>query len=148
MSRSVEFPQLYPVVTLICETLDRLRITYLVCGSVATYFHGYRTRQTHDVDLLADVQARHVTRLAAALHEQFLNAEPGLINEALDLAPAWREGAPTVNLPSINIIYRPIPRLHADNFLPIGEERSAEQRWEREQFKNRVRVAGLDQRLI
>jgi hypothetical protein len=123
------------MVTLICETLDRLRVTYLVCGSVAAYFHGYRTRETHDVDLLADVQPKHVTRLAAALHEQFLNAEPRTINEALDLARVWRSGAPIVNLPSINVNYRPIPTLHADIFLPIGVEQSAEQRWEREQFK-------------
>jgi len=51
MSRSVDFAQLYPVVGLICATFERLRVTYLICGSVATYFQGHRARQTHDVDL-------------------------------------------------------------------------------------------------
>jgi hypothetical protein len=148
MSRSVEFAQLYPIVTLICDTLDRLRITYLVCGSVAAYLHGHRARETHDVDLLADVQPRHVSRLSAALNGQFLNADTRILNEALDLARVWREGGQTINRPSINLLYRLVQTLHVDIFLPIGAERNREWRWEQAQFKNRVRERMLNQRQV
>jgi hypothetical protein len=148
MSRSVAFPQLYPVVALICTTLDRLQIAYLICGSVAAHLHGYQARETHDVDLLADVQPRHVTRLATALQPDFANAEPRIVNEALDHARLWRSGTPTASAPSINVVYRAIPTLHADIFLPSGADQSAEQRWEREQFSNRVRIVGPDQQPI
>jgi hypothetical protein len=148
MPRDVDFPLLYPVVALVCETLERLRITYLVCGSVATYFHGYQTRKTHDVDVFADVRLHHVSRLSAALSAQFLNADTHTINNALDQANLWRNGVRTINLPSINVLYQRAPDLHADIFLPIGEPGSVVERWEREQFKNRVRVRGLDQRRI
>jgi hypothetical protein len=139
MPRSVGFAQLYPLVALICDTLDRLRITYVVCGSVAAYLHGHRARETHDVDVLADVQARHVSRLSAALREPFFNAETHSINEALDLAEFWRSGGQTVNRPSINLMYRPLQTLHVDIFLPIGANQSREWRWEQAQFANRVR---------
>ena len=148
MSYSVDFAQLYPIVALVCATFERLRITYLICGSVATYLHGHRARQTHDVDLLADLKPGHVSRLSAAFSEQFLNADIQTINEALDLANLWRAGGQTVNLPSINLTYRPVQTLHADIFLPIGASRSIEWRWEREQFKNCVRERGLDNRQI
>jgi hypothetical protein len=148
MSRSVDFAQLYPVVGLICATFERLRVTYLICGSVATYFHGHRAHQTHDVDILADIKPGHVSRLSAAFSEQFLNADAQTMNEALDLARVWREGSQTVNLPSINLAYRPVQTLHADIFLPIGAAPGLEWRWEREQFKNRVRERGLDNRQI
>jgi hypothetical protein len=148
VSRNVDFAQLYPVIALVCDALDRLRVTYLVCGSVATYFHGNRTRETHDVDLLADVRPRPVARLSGALSASFLNADTSAINDALDLANVWRGGGRTVNLPSINLTYQPIATPHADIFLPVGEPHSVEARWEREQFKNRVRERGPDQRAI
>jgi hypothetical protein len=39
MSRSVGFAQLNTLAALICDTLDRLRITDVVCVSVAAHSH-------------------------------------------------------------------------------------------------------------
>lgn len=143
MARDVEFGQLYPVVALVCDVLDRLRIPYLIGGSVAARLHGYTQRNTHDVDLLADIQRRHAAKLAAALAPAFVNADASEIHAALDLVERFREPAFAArNRPSLNITYRQVPTIHADVFLPVGE------RFEREQFKRRVRVRGPDGRGI
>ncbi len=58
------------VALLVGETLDALGIPWLVVGSVASSLHGI-PRSTQDVDLVADLQAKHVTLLVSALEDRF-----------------------------------------------------------------------------
>ena len=55
---------------LLLEALHALRIPYLICGSLASSFHGL-TRTTRDIDLVADMRLDQSEALAAALHDEF-----------------------------------------------------------------------------
>lgn len=57
---------LLPVV----EVLDRLRVDYLVGGSVASSVHGM-ARATMDIDLVADLRAEHVGPLVSSLEGEY-----------------------------------------------------------------------------
>lgn len=50
--------------------LDRLGVSYLVAGSLASSVHG-EPRSTNDVDLVADLEPVQVTPLLAALGDAF-----------------------------------------------------------------------------
>jgi hypothetical protein len=63
------------------EVLDRLKIPFFVCGSVASSAHGV-IRATQDVDLVAGVQLRHIAGLVAELGKEFY-VDPDMIRQAL-----------------------------------------------------------------
>ena len=50
------------------EILERLQIPYLVTGSVASMAYG-EPRLTNDIDIVADIQARHIKPLLSAFPE-------------------------------------------------------------------------------
>jgi hypothetical protein len=64
------------------ETLDRMKILFYVCGSVASSAHGL-IRATLDVDLVAPVQLRHIEGLVKELGKEFY-VDPDMIRQALD----------------------------------------------------------------
>jgi len=54
----------------IAETLDKLRVPYLVGGSLASSLHGI-PRATQDVDIVADLWPAHVQPFVAAIDGDF-----------------------------------------------------------------------------
>ena len=44
------------------DTLSKMQVRYLVTGSMATITYG-EARFTNDVDMVADLQARHIPQL-------------------------------------------------------------------------------------
>jgi hypothetical protein len=77
MSEGRILAALRPVVAV----FERLGITYRIGGSVAASTFGH-ARSTLDVDLVADVEARHADPIAKALQGEYY-AEPDLILEAV-----------------------------------------------------------------
>jgi hypothetical protein len=63
------------------EALDRLKIPFFVCGSLASSTHGL-SRATKDVDLVAAVQLHHIAGLVAELGKEFY-VDPDMIRQAL-----------------------------------------------------------------
>jgi len=58
------------VALLVIEQLERLKVPYVVGGSMASSAYGF-FRATNDADLLADLKERHVAPLADALSSSF-----------------------------------------------------------------------------
>jgi len=69
------------VTQLIAKVFDRLQIPYLVGGSLASSLHGI-PRATQDVDMVADLNPKHVTPLVKALEAAFYIDE-NMIHEAI-----------------------------------------------------------------
>lgn len=57
--------ELYELLEQVVLTFERLRIPYLVTGSVASMAYG-EPRLTNDIDIVAGVEPRHITDLIAA----------------------------------------------------------------------------------
>jgi hypothetical protein len=57
--------ELYELLEQVVLTFERLQIPYLITGSVASMAYG-EPRLTNDIDLVAAIQAKHVTDLLAA----------------------------------------------------------------------------------
>jgi hypothetical protein len=66
----------------VTSVFDDLGVAYLVGGSLASSLHG-KPRATQDVDLVADLQPRHIPRLVEALRGEFYLDEPA-IRDAVD----------------------------------------------------------------
>jgi hypothetical protein len=62
--------EILDVTIFVAGVFDRLGITYLVGGSLASSLHGI-PRATQDVDVVAAIQPNDVRDLVAALHETF-----------------------------------------------------------------------------
>ncbi|HEX8922974.1 MAG TPA: hypothetical protein VF766_15980 [Pyrinomonadaceae bacterium] len=54
----------------VVQTLDELKIPYLVVGSVASSLLGF-SRTTNDADIVADIQLDQIPQIFAALNETF-----------------------------------------------------------------------------
>lgn len=68
-------PDALAVALLVIDLLEELGVDYQVGGSFASSIHGV-PRQTNDVDLVADLEARHVPLLVSRLSGPFyLDAE-------------------------------------------------------------------------
>jgi len=63
-------PESVSVLMLVVEVFNRLRIPYLVVGSIASALYGV-ARSTLDVDIVAELQQDQVEELVEALHEDF-----------------------------------------------------------------------------
>jgi hypothetical protein len=72
---------------LVLAALDRLHIGYVICGSLASSFHGL-TRTTKDIDLVADLRLEHAEPLADALQGNFY-ADPQMIRDSLRRGAAF-----------------------------------------------------------
>lgn len=63
-------PQALQVAGLVFDVLERLGVRYQLGGSLASTIHGV-PRQTHDVDVVAELRSEHAAALAAALGDAF-----------------------------------------------------------------------------
>lgn len=63
----------------ITQTLESLNIPYLIGGSFASTAYG-RIRTTQDVDIVADLTAKHVPSLMAAVQEDFYADEQMMLS--------------------------------------------------------------------
>jgi hypothetical protein len=69
------------VTTLVTDVLEKLGVTYVIGGSLASAVHGVM-RATMDADLVADLQMEHIEPLAHALGEAFY-ADVEMMREAI-----------------------------------------------------------------
>lgn len=58
-------------------TLERLRVRYVVGGSIASSIYGI-PRATQDVDVIADLREEHIPDFVAALRDDFYLDEPAV----------------------------------------------------------------------
>lgn len=109
------------VVARLARTFDELAIRYIVGGSLASSIYGI-PRATQDVDLVADIQIRHVNDLVRELNEEFY------IDEAMIRDAIMRYG-------SFNVIHL-ATMFKADIFVFRRDEWSREEmaRYRAEQF--------------
>lgn len=89
----------------VIEALERLRVGYLVGGSVASSSHG-TPRATLDVDLVADLSRGHVDRLLTSLGDEFYASREMILTALRDRR-------------AFNLIHRPT-MMKVDVF-PVGE---------------------------
>jgi hypothetical protein len=73
--------EIIQVLTPLVEVFDRFGIAYYIGGSVASSVHG-RRRYTQDVDVVADIQLKHVQTLVARL-QQDCYIDAGMIRGAI-----------------------------------------------------------------
>ena len=66
----------------VVAALDRLGIAYAIGGSIASSVHGL-PRTTNDVDIIADVQVRHVDPLVSALSSEYY-IDAGAVTDAIE----------------------------------------------------------------
>lgn len=69
------------VTQLIADVFDRLKIPYLVGGSLASSLHGI-PRATQDADMVADLKPQHITPLVKALEAAFY-VDANMIRDAI-----------------------------------------------------------------
>jgi len=63
-------PEPIAVTLLVTQVLEKLRVSYLIGGSLASTIYGM-IRTTQDVDIIADMQFEHVQPFIAALQSDF-----------------------------------------------------------------------------
>ncbi len=61
----------------VISTLERLRVRYVVGGSIASSIYGI-PRATQDVDVIADLREEHIPEFVAALRDDFYLDEPAV----------------------------------------------------------------------
>ena len=74
--------ELYDLLAQVVETFERLRIPYLVTGSVASMAYG-EPRLTNDIDLVAGIQAAQIPGLLAAFPPESFYLSEEAIREAV-----------------------------------------------------------------
>jgi len=62
------------IIEIVTAIFDRLGITYMIGGSVASGIHGVY-RYTNDIDVVADISKEKITPLAAALKDFYADEE-------------------------------------------------------------------------
>ena len=65
----------------ILDTLNQLKIPYMIGGSLASSIHGV-FRSTNDIDIVADLEEQHVTQFVSQLAGEFY-LDPETMREAL-----------------------------------------------------------------
>ena len=78
-----DLPDPIAVALTVASILESLEVRYLVGGSIASSLHG-ELRSTNDVDIVANLQPRHVAPLLAALGPAFYVSEEA-VRDALKL---------------------------------------------------------------
>jgi hypothetical protein len=73
--------EIIQALTLLVEAFERFGIAYYIGGSVASSVHG-RRRYTQDVDVVADIQLKHVHTLVATLQQDYY-IDAGMIRGAI-----------------------------------------------------------------
>ncbi len=73
--------EIIQALTPLVEAFDRFGIAYYIGGSVASSVHG-RRRYTQDVDVVAEIQLKHVQTLVATL-QQYYYIDAGMIRGAI-----------------------------------------------------------------
>jgi hypothetical protein len=65
------------VVVQVLAAMDRLRVPYMVVGSMAVNYYGL-PRSSHDLDLVVQVSVAHVPGLLAEFQKEFYISEDGI----------------------------------------------------------------------
>ncbi len=115
-ARSRTMSPLFALIGRVVQTLEALRIPYLVAGSIASSRYG-EARTTQDIDLVAIIQPDQVEPLVQALQGEFY-IDPEMIREAI------------AHHSSFNIIHYE-SAFKIDFFLPELDE------WHRQLFARR-----------
>jgi hypothetical protein len=75
------------VVSEIASALDEVEAPYAIVGSVASSFYGF-PRSTQDIDVLAKIDPKNVTRLIQSLEAHFI-VDPAALRDAVRLGEAF-----------------------------------------------------------
>lgn len=75
--------ELYELLERVVQTLERLRIPYLVTGSVASMAYG-EPRLTNDIDVVAGIRAEHVAGLLASFPAEEFYLDDEAVHDAID----------------------------------------------------------------
>ncbi len=70
MASPMNTPEIIEAITPLIEVFERFNIPYYIGGSVASSVHGKR-RATQDVDIVADIQSKHVQILVKLLENDY-----------------------------------------------------------------------------
>jgi hypothetical protein len=76
-------PGALSVAVQVTRVLDDLGIPYVIGGSLASIAHGMM-RTTMDVDIIADIQTKHVDEFYQALRKQFYLPDETILHEAIE----------------------------------------------------------------
>lgn len=104
----------------IAQELDRLGISYFVGGSLASSLHGV-PRATQDVDIVVDIEIRHIEELVKAFEAEFY-IDADMIRDAIQ------------HRSSFNIIHLGT-MFKADIFVLNPDEASQEEMKRRKQYQ-------------
>lgn len=104
----------------IAQELDRLGISYFVGGSLASSLHGV-PRATQDVDIVVDIETRHIVELVKAFEAEFY-IDADMIRDAIQ------------HRSSFNIIHLGT-MFKADIFVLNPDEASQEEMKRRKQYQ-------------
>lgn len=104
----------------IAQELDRLGISYFVGGSLASSLHGV-PRATQDVDIVVDIETRHIVELVKAFEAEFY-IDADMIRDAIQ------------HRSSFNIIHLGT-MFKADIFILNPDEASQEEMKRRKQYQ-------------
>jgi hypothetical protein len=74
---------LYDLLRRLTETLEQLKVPYAVTGSMASSAYG-DPRLTNDIDVVADLQSRHVAGFCAAFPEPDFYCPPSFVSDAVN----------------------------------------------------------------
>lgn len=74
--------ELYELLDLVVDTFERLRIPYLVTGSIASMAYG-EPRLTNDIDLVAGIREEHIPGLLAAFPTDTFYLSEEAVREAI-----------------------------------------------------------------
>ena len=93
------------ITLMVTRLLDELDVPYVIGGSMASIIHGM-LRTTMDVDIVANLQAKHVAAFVAGLQGAFYADEP-MIQQAIQHRSSF-------NLIHLNTMFK------VDIFIPKG----------------------------
>ena len=74
--------ELYELLALVVEIFERLHVSYLVTGSVASMAYG-EPRLTNDIDVVAEIREEHILGLLAAFPADTFYLSEDAIREAI-----------------------------------------------------------------
>lgn len=108
------------VLSQVARVLEQHEITYVLVGSLASSMHGMY-RSTADIDLLADIKAKHIRPLLDALNKSFYVDE-----HAVQQAVEQRRSFNAIHFDSV---------FKVDIFIPKADEFATKQLERRERRK-------------
>ncbi len=65
------------VLQIVIATLEKNNIPYMLTGAIAVNYYG-RPRLTHDVDIIVNIERKHIQSIVDAFHQEFYISPEGI----------------------------------------------------------------------